>query len=151
MLDLHCCMGFSLVAASRRYSSCTVWASHCNGLSCCKAEAIELLASVVEAWGLRSCSSRALEHGLNSCGAQALLCHGRWDLLGSGIEPLPSALTGGSFTTEPPGKPSCNFFFYKQRIGKHLNCKRIYYLDIGVINSLFSGKYALKSLLRFVK
>ena len=70
MLDLHCCMGFSLVAASRRYSSCTVWASHCNGLSCCKAEAIELLASVVEAWGLRICSSRALEHGLNSCGAQ---------------------------------------------------------------------------------
>ena len=42
-------------------------------------------------------------------------------------------------------------FFYKQRIGKHLNCKRIYCLDIRVINSLFSGKYALKSLLWFVK
>ena len=109
-------MGFSLVAASRGYSSCAVWASHCSGLSRCKAEAIELLASVVDAWGLRSCSSWALEHGLNSCGAQALLCHGRWDLLGSGIEPLPPALTGGSFTTETPGKPSCNFFFISREL-----------------------------------
>jgi len=28
-----------------------------------------------------------------------------WDLPGSGIEPVASALAGGFFTTEPPGKP----------------------------------------------
>ena len=29
-----------------------------------------------------------------------------WDLPGSGIEPVSPALAGGSFTTEPPGRPS---------------------------------------------
>ena len=28
-----------------------------------------------------------------------------WDLLRPGIEPISPALTGGFFTTEPPGKP----------------------------------------------
>ena len=28
-----------------------------------------------------------------------------WDLPGSGIEPMSPVLTGGFFTTEPPGKP----------------------------------------------
>ena len=28
-----------------------------------------------------------------------------WDLPGPGIEPVPLALAGGFFTTEPPGKP----------------------------------------------
>ena len=28
-----------------------------------------------------------------------------WDLPGSGMEPVSPALTGGFFTTEPPGKP----------------------------------------------
>ena len=29
-----------------------------------------------------------------------------WDLVGSGIELVPPALAGGSFTTESPGKPT---------------------------------------------
>ena len=34
VLDLHWCMGFSLVVASGGlFSSCGVWASHCGGLS----------------------------------------------------------------------------------------------------------------------
>ena len=32
-----------------------------------------------------------------------------WDLLGSGVEPMSSALAGGFFTIEPPGKPLKNF------------------------------------------
>ena len=31
-LDLCCCLGFSLVAVSRGYSSCGAWASHCGVL-----------------------------------------------------------------------------------------------------------------------
>jgi len=53
------------------------------------------------AHGLNSCRARALEHTLSSCGAQAQLLCGRWDLPGSGIEPVSPALTGGFFTTEP--------------------------------------------------
>ena len=34
-----------------------------------------------------------------------------WDLLGSGIEPMSPAMTGGFFTPEPPGKPSRCFVF----------------------------------------
>ena len=49
-------------------------------------------ASVVVACGLRSCSSRALEHKLR-------------DLSWSGIEPGSPALAGRFFTTEPLEKP----------------------------------------------
>ena len=44
VLGLHCCMGFSLVAASRRellFSSCGARASHCSGFSCCEAQTLE--------------------------------------------------------------------------------------------------------------
>ena len=50
---------------------CVVQASHCSGLSCCKAQALGAWASVVVARGLSSCGPRALEHGLSSCGARA--------------------------------------------------------------------------------
>ena len=33
------------------------------------------------------------------------MLHGMWDLPGSGIEPMPPALTGSFFISEPPGKP----------------------------------------------
>ena len=39
-----------------------------------------------------------------------------WDLPGPGIEPMSPALTGGFFTTEPPGKP------YLSIVDKHLGC-----------------------------
>ena len=60
----------------------------------------------MQARGLSSCGSRALEHRLNSCRPQALLLLGMWDLPGSEIEPVSPALAGRFFTTEPPGKPS---------------------------------------------
>ena len=52
----------------------------------------------------------ALECGLNSYGAQALLLCGMWDLPGSGMEPVFPVLAGGFFTTEPPGKASLFYF-----------------------------------------
>ena len=53
---------------------------------------------------LGSCHSQALDHRLK-CGAQAQLLCGEWDLHGPGIQIVSPALTGGFFTTEPPGKP----------------------------------------------
>ena len=37
VLDLCCCVGFSLVAVSGAALRCCVWASHCSGFSCCGA------------------------------------------------------------------------------------------------------------------
>ena len=50
------------------------------------------------------------EDRLNSCGIQAQLLRGMWDLPGSGIKPVSLALAGRFFTTEPPEKPpNCIF------------------------------------------
>ena len=66
-------------------------------------------------WLLRNSGSRreevnsygswAPEHKLSSCGTQAELLHGMWDLSESGVEPVSPALARGFFTTEPPEKP----------------------------------------------
>ena len=56
--------------------------------------------------GLRSCSSGAPDHRINSCGTQALLLTSMWELSGSVIEPVSPALAGRLFTTEPSGKPT---------------------------------------------
>ena len=45
----------------------------CSGSSDFRAQALGMLASVLAAWGLRICSSRALEHRLSSFGNQAQL------------------------------------------------------------------------------
>ena len=63
-------------------------------------------ASVVAARGVSSCGSQALEYRLNSCGAQAQLLFGVWDLAGSLTKPVSPALVGGFFTIVPPGKPN---------------------------------------------
>ena len=41
--------------------------------------------------GLSDCGFPALEHRLSSCGVQAYLFHGLWDLLWSGIKPVSPA------------------------------------------------------------
>ena len=47
---------------------------------------------------------------LSSCGSQAQLLCGMWDLPGPGLEPVSPALAGRLSTTVPPGKPpSCCF------------------------------------------
>ena len=61
------------------------------------------------ACGFSSCSSWALEHRLNSCGAWAQLFHSMWHLPRSGIEPMSPPLADGFFT-ESPGKPLAGRF-----------------------------------------
>ena len=59
--------------------------------------------------GLSSCGSWALENRLNSCGTQAWLFYGMWDLPRPGIELVFPALAGRFFTTEPSGSPRIYF------------------------------------------
>ena len=61
---------------------CSAQASHCSGLSCCRAQAV---------------------------GARALLLRGLWDLPTPGIEPVSPALAGGFLSTVPPGSPLAGF------------------------------------------
>ena len=56
-------------------SSWGVQASHCGAWS-------------LECVGFRSCSSRAPEHRLRSCGSLAQFLRSLWDLPGPGIEPV---------------------------------------------------------------
>ena len=59
-------------------------------------------------------ASLAAEHRLqtrrlSSCGSQAQLLRGMWDLPGPGLEPMSPTLAGGFATTAPPGKPDTVF------------------------------------------
>ena len=91
VLGLHYLAGHSLAAVCRLLTD--VWFALC-GFSCSRAQA----------QGFRSWGSWALDHRLSSCGVQAWLLHGTWDLPGSGVKPVSPALAGEFFTTEPPGK-----------------------------------------------
>ena len=97
MLSLHCCVGIPLIVESRSNSSCGAWASHCSGFS--------LQSTGSRVHGPSSYGSWALEHRLNGCGARVQLLRSMWDRPGSEIEPMSPALSGGFFTTGPPGKP----------------------------------------------
>ena len=99
-LGLHSCKGFfSSYGEWGLLSSRGVWASLCGGFSCCRAQALGHS-------DFSSCGSWALEHRLKSCGTQAYLFCGMWDLSRSRIKLMSPALAGRFFTTEPPGKPA---------------------------------------------
>ena len=85
---------FSLVVASRAYSS--LW---CAGFS------LQWLL-LLQSTGSRVQASVVVAHRLSSCGSWALLLHGMWDLPGPGLKPISPALAGKFLTTVPPGKPS---------------------------------------------
>ena len=97
--------GLSLVLRAGAALRRSAQASHCGGFSCFGAQALGAWTSVVAVHGLSSCSTRALERRLSSCGSRALLLRGMWDLLSPGIEPVFLALAGRFLTTAPPGKP----------------------------------------------
>ena len=99
VLGLHCCTGFSRVVACGGCSGRGARASHGGGVSGCGAWALGRA-------GSSSRSSRALARWLRRCDASALLLHGVWDLLRSGVELVSAALAGGFFTTEAPGGPN---------------------------------------------
>ena len=103
--------GFLQLGRAGATLRCGVRASHCSGFSCCGAQALGAWASLVVARGLSNCGSQVLECRLSSCGAQAQLHHGMWDLPGPGLEPVSPALAGGFLTTVPPGE--LPFFFFQ--------------------------------------
>ena len=86
-LGLCCCaQAFASRCKWGLLSSCGARPSHCSsGLSC------------GGAWALGCVGF--------SCGIQAQLPCGMWDLPRPGIELVPLALQGGFLTTGPPGKP----------------------------------------------
>ena len=59
----------------------------------------------LQAHGLSNCGLLPLKHRLSSCAIQDWVLLGMWGLPGPGIKPVTPALTGGFFSTEPPGKP----------------------------------------------
>ena len=97
--------GLSLVAVSGGCSS-----FHCAGFSL--RWLLSLRSAGSRRTGFTSCGSQALERRLSSCGAQAQLLHGMWDLPGPGLKPVSLALAGGFLTTAPPGKPQNTIFKY---------------------------------------
>ena len=87
------------------FSSCGVWVSYCRAFSC------------FGAWapGFTTCSSRALERRLRTCGALSQLLQDRWSLPRPGVEPMSPALAGGFITIQPPGSPGLNCFSISNR------------------------------------
>ena len=71
---------------------CGAQASYCGGFFCYGAQALGTWASV------------AVARRFSSCGAQAQLLRGIWDLPGPGLKPVSPALAGGFLTTVPPRK-----------------------------------------------
>ena len=63
-------------------------------------------ASAAAVCGVSSCSSRAPEHRLSSCGPLAQFPRGMYHLPRPGIEPVSPTMAGRFFITEPPGKPN---------------------------------------------
>ena len=104
---LWLCRLFSRCGQWGPRSSCRVRASRCGGFSC---GAWTLGSSGVSSYG-----SQAREHRLSSWGAQAQLLRGTWDPPSPEIEPVSPALSGGFFTTEPPGKPPSFLFNIRVR------------------------------------
>ena len=73
-------------------------------------------------------ASLVVEHRLqtrrfSSCGSQAQLLRGMWDLPRPGLEPVSPALAGRFSTTAPPGKP---LFFNC----KHLFLELLFFLSV---------------------
>ena len=63
MLGLHCCIGLSLIAASRRLFLIAVkQTSHCTGFCCCRAWALRHAGFNICSRWFNSCCSQILEH-----------------------------------------------------------------------------------------
>ena len=123
---LHCCAwAFSSCNEQGLLFSCGACISHCSGF-CCRVQVLHIWASVLPVHGVSSCfssnSSWALDCGLSSCGAQAQLLHGMWNLSRPGTELMSPTLAGGFFfffllffwacsflSSVPPGKSYKSF------------------------------------------
>ena len=114
--------GLSLIAASGGHSS-----SRCAGLSLSRPLVAE---------------HRLQTHRLSSCGSQAQLLRGMWDLPRPGLEPVSPALAGRFSSTAPPGKPQSFFFLLKAfslldethlHYGINLFSSKTIYLNVNLI------------------
>ena len=103
VLTLCCCVqAFSSCSKPGLFSSCGAW-TYCGGFSCCRAQALGLMASVVAAqWSQFTAQSP----------------HCLWDLPWPGIEPVFPTLTGGFLTTGPPAKPKDEAFNWSPELEK---------------------------------
>ena len=105
VLGLHCCAR----APSSRGERGPLPAAVCRPLTTVASPIVEhglqgARASAAVARGPSSRGSRALEHRLSSCGAQAQPLRGTRDPPGPGPEPVSPTLADGPVTTAPPGK-----------------------------------------------
>ena len=80
---------------ARAFSSCGKW----GPLFIVVHGPLTIMASLVA-------NHRLQTRRLSSCGSQAQLLRGMWDLPRPGLEPLSPALAGRFSTTAPPGKPN---------------------------------------------
>ena len=93
-----CCSGWA-------FSSCSVQAARCGGLSCCGAQSLGHMSfSSCDVWA-QQLWLEAFRGQVMSCGSWAQLPRGLWDLPRPGMEPVSLALQGEFSTTGPPGKP----------------------------------------------
>ena len=104
---LHMGTGFSLWGLPLLQST----RSRLTGFSGCSTRAqylwpvgSRMQASIAVAQGLISRDWWALEPRLSSCGVQALVACGPWNLPRPRIEPMSPALVDGFLSTVPPGK-----------------------------------------------
>ena len=101
--------GFPQLQQAGATLRCGARASHRGGFSCCRAWALGTWAQLLQCAGSRAHGLlylwlQTLECRLSSCGPQAQLLHGMWDLPRPGIKPVSPALAGGFLTTASPGK-----------------------------------------------
>ena len=80
---MYVCLRWVFIAASRGYSSL-----QCAGFSL--------------QWLLLLWSTGPRSAGFSSCGAQAWLLRGMWNLPGPGLEPVSPTMAGRFLTTAPP-------------------------------------------------
>ena len=85
---------------ARAFSSCGMW----GPLLIAVRGPLTVVASLVA-------EHRLQMRRLSSCGSQAQLLRGMWDLSRPGLEPVSPALAGRFSTTAPPGKPSMSSSF----------------------------------------
>ena len=91
-------------------SRCCMRASHCGGLSCCRAWVLGTWASVAVAHGLSSCGSWAPERRLSSCAHGSSCSTACGILLDQGSNPCPLHWQADSQPLRHQGSPGCNCF-----------------------------------------
>ena len=100
VLGLLCCTGSSLVAVSGDYSLLfDMLASHCGGLSCCRAQALGLP-------GFQWLQLVGSEHRLSSCGTLAQLCQSSGIFPDQGLNPCLLNWQADSLPLSHQGSPS---------------------------------------------